>query len=244
MINWRRSGPSLTSGPQRHSWPDMSEALPVDVLPCSNEEYFPPPPSQGQLAIMRLAEAETERYRRRFRMSRAEFVRTAAAMAIGFWAIDAIRPGIFGNYGGPFGTLQAGNGGITDRIAIADFRYAPGDLSSASATGIPEVKLGTDLRFTNADGAGIYHSITSCKYPCLGQTGAAYPLADGATSIGTQVDFDSSQLGIGTPEIGPAKETLDWDLPITPQKGFKPGETVTYFCRIHPFMRGAFRVTQ
>jgi hypothetical protein len=149
-----------------------------------------------------------------------------------------------GNYGGPFGTLQAGNGGFTDRVAIANFRYAPGDLSSASATGIPEVKLGTDLRFTNADGAGIYHSITSCKYPCLGQTGSAYPLANGTTSLGTAVDFDSSQLGIGTPEIGPAKETLDWDLPITPQKGFKPGETVTYFCRIHPFMRGAFRVTQ
>src|SRR5207244_13532278 len=32
-------------------------------------------------------------------MSRAEFVRTTAAMAIGFWAIDAIRPGLFGNYG-------------------------------------------------------------------------------------------------------------------------------------------------
>jgi uncharacterized protein len=99
VINWRRSGPSLTSGPQRHSWPDMSEALPVDVLPCSNEEYFPPPPSREQLAIMRLADAETERYRRRFKMSRAEFVRTAGAMAIGFWAIDAIRPGLFGNYG-------------------------------------------------------------------------------------------------------------------------------------------------
>src|SRR4051812_30314750 len=48
---------------------------------------------------MRLAEQETERLRRRFNMSRAEFVRTTAAMAIGFWAIDSIRPGLFGNYG-------------------------------------------------------------------------------------------------------------------------------------------------
>ena len=32
-------------------------------------------------------------------MSRAQFVRTAAATAIGFWAIDAVRQGKFGNYG-------------------------------------------------------------------------------------------------------------------------------------------------
>ncbi|MEA2350217.1 MAG: uncharacterized protein QOG41_2475 [Thermoleophilaceae bacterium] len=98
MINWKRSGPSLSNGPGRHSWPDMPEDLPVDVLPASNEEYFPPPPSPEQIGMMRLADEETERWRRRFNMSRAEFVRTTAAMAIGFWAIDAIRPGLFGNY--------------------------------------------------------------------------------------------------------------------------------------------------
>ena len=99
MIDWKRSGPAPTSGPQRHSWPDMSEALPVDVLPCSNDEFLPPPPSKEQLGIMRLAEAETERWRRKFKMSRAQFVRTAAATTIGFWAIDAVRKGNFGNYG-------------------------------------------------------------------------------------------------------------------------------------------------
>ena len=52
-----------------------------------------------QLAIMRLANAETERLRRKFRMTRAQFVRTAAATAIGFWAIDAVRMGKYGNYG-------------------------------------------------------------------------------------------------------------------------------------------------
>jgi uncharacterized protein len=98
VINWRR-GPATTSKPYRHSWPDMSEDLPVDVLPCSNDEYFPPPPSSEQLAIMRLANSETERVRRRFGMTRAQFVRTAAATAIGFWAIDAVRMGRFGNYG-------------------------------------------------------------------------------------------------------------------------------------------------
>src|SRR5206468_6989660 len=40
-----------------------------------------------------------ERLRRKFGMTRAQFVRTAAAMAIGFWAIDVVRPGLFGSYG-------------------------------------------------------------------------------------------------------------------------------------------------
>jgi len=31
---------------------------------------------------------------------------------------------------------------------------------------------------------------------------------------------------------------------VTADKGFKVGETYTYFCRIHPFMRGAFKVVQ
>ena len=99
MINWKRNGPSVTSGPQRHSWREMPEELPVDVMPASNEEYFPPPPTREQVGIMRLANEETERMRRKFGMSRAEFVRTAAAISVGFWAIDKVRPGIFGNYG-------------------------------------------------------------------------------------------------------------------------------------------------
>jgi uncharacterized protein len=99
VFNWKRSGPWVTSGPDRHSYPDMTEDLPVDVMPASNEEFFPPPPTPEQIGIMALANEETERYRRLFNMSRAEFVRTSAAMAIGFWAIDAVRPGLFGNYG-------------------------------------------------------------------------------------------------------------------------------------------------
>jgi predicted TIM-barrel fold metal-dependent hydrolase len=99
MINWKRNGPSLTSSPARFGWDEMAEDLPVDVLPCSNEEYLPPPPSESQLAIMRLANAETERMRSRFGMTRAQFVRTAAATAIGFWAIDLVRMGRFGSYG-------------------------------------------------------------------------------------------------------------------------------------------------
>jgi hypothetical protein len=83
----------------RRSWADQSEDLPVDVLPCSNGEYVPRDATAEQQAIMRLADAESERWRRRLGMSRRQFVRTAAATAIGFWAIDTIGNTRFGNYG-------------------------------------------------------------------------------------------------------------------------------------------------
>jgi hypothetical protein len=149
-----------------------------------------------------------------------------------------------GNYGGPSGTLNAPSGPRTNQVAIANFQYLPGDLSRSSGSGVPTVKLGSDLRFTNLEGSLIYHSITTCRFPCLGSTGAAFPLANGETSGGRRIDLDSGELGIGAPAIGPAKQTLNWEVPVTREKGFKPGETVTYFCRIHPFMRGAFKVTK
>jgi predicted TIM-barrel fold metal-dependent hydrolase len=99
MIDWKRNGPSLTSKPYVHSWEDMSDAMPVDVMPCSNDEYFPLVPSAEQIAIMQLASREAERMRLKFGLSRRAFVRTAAATAIGFWAIDAVRMGEWGNYG-------------------------------------------------------------------------------------------------------------------------------------------------
>src|SRR5207237_999857 len=76
MTDWRY-WPALTSKPYRHSWADMSEDMPVDVLPCSNDEYFPPPPSREQIAIMELASREAERMRLRLGLSRRNFVPTA-----------------------------------------------------------------------------------------------------------------------------------------------------------------------
>jgi hypothetical protein len=148
-----------------------------------------------------------------------------------------------GNYGGPSGAWDGRPGAPTSNVAIANFVYAPGDLSTRSMTGVPQVKLGTNLRFTNTEGAGIYHTITSCRFPCLGQTGAAFPLADGRTSQGRELDVDSAELGFGAPGISAPKQRLDWELPVTTEAGYRPGETVTYFCRVHPFMRGAFEVT-
>jgi plastocyanin len=148
-----------------------------------------------------------------------------------------------GNYGGPQGAWNAKEGSPTDNVAVVNFQYQPGDLSMISMTGVPTVKMGSTLRFTNLEGGVIYHTATSCAFPCQGPTGAAFPLPDGRTSSGGQVDFDSSEMGVGVPAIGAAKEALDYQLPVTPERGFKQGDVVTYFCRVHPGMRGAFEVT-
>lgn len=152
--------------------------------------------------------------------------------------------------GGPQGAWNANQSGpgamTTKEIGIADFLYVPGDLSAADTLGVPKVPLGSALRFTNLDGPAILHTITTCKFPCLGPTGAAFPLPDGTTG-GTppsrQIELDSGQLGYSVPQISGAMNKLDWTIPVNSDKGYRPGEIVTYFCRIHPSMRGAFEVT-
>ncbi|HEX8065229.1 MAG TPA: hypothetical protein VF520_01750 [Thermoleophilaceae bacterium] len=148
-----------------------------------------------------------------------------------------------GNFSGPEGTWDARTGSPTSEVGVVDFLYVPGDLSMISMTGVPTVKLGSTLRFTDLEGPLVYHTATSCRFPCLGPTGTDFPIADGATSTGRQLDFDSSEMGVGVPYIGPTKERLDYQIDVTPQAGFKPGEIVTYYCRIHPGMRGAFEVS-
>jgi uncharacterized protein len=77
---------------------DLWEGLPVDVMPVSNGEFLPEAPTAEHIAIMRLADQETERARARFGMSRREFVRTAAAFSIGVWAINQITGTTWGGY--------------------------------------------------------------------------------------------------------------------------------------------------
>jgi hypothetical protein len=149
-----------------------------------------------------------------------------------------------GNHTTASGKWNAKPGPQTDTVGIANFQYFPGDLGQASSTGVPQVKLGTDLRFLNTEGLGIYHTITTCAFPCLGATSASFPVPDGASNQGRPFDFDSSELGVGLPSVGATSQRLDWTLPVSEKNGFKPGEVVTYFCRIHPFMRGAFEVTK
>ena len=118
-------------------------------------------------------------------------------------------------------------------VDLLDFKYRLGDLSLADPQRNPPViRSGQTLTFRDAgdNAKRIYHSITSCKPPCNRSTGIAYPLAD------SNVQFESGTLGTASP---PATGALQWTTP----SNLGPG-TYTYFCRIHPFMRGAFRVKQ
>src|SRR5450755_357315 len=129
------------------------------------------------------------------------------------------------------------------RVLIAGFQYAPGDFTATGAQRcVPTVREGQSLTFVNYDASpfapvnpldpstaylgSIFHTVTSCRQPCGLNTGISYPLADGS-------GFDSGQLGNGTPATG----QLSWSVP----RHLGPG-TYTYFCRIHPWMRGVFRI--
>lgn len=132
-------------------------------------------------------------------------------------------------------------------VDIKGYVYGQGDLSSPGSDGRPPVvRAGRSLTFTNLDAtktmtpqASAYHTITACRQPCDRTTGIAYPLAN------ADVQFDSGELGYGPNlpiqgfggKFTPAANRNTWKTP----KSLRAG-TYTYFCRIHPFMRGAFRV--
>jgi hypothetical protein len=132
---------------------------------------------------------------------------------------------------------------LTHKVIIGGFHYTPGDFTSTGPQRcVPTVRRGQSITFVNNDAyatpfdlfnpspqylLSIFHSVTACQYPCGLNTGISYPLANGAGN------YDSGQLGDGTPAIG----RLRWSTPTS----LKPG-TYTFFCRIHPFMRGVFRI--
>jgi hypothetical protein len=132
----------------------------------------------------------------------------------------------------------------TSKVDITRFQFLPGDFTaSGSNRCTPTVRRGRSITFVNQEASplstfnlvspsaeylgSVFHSVTACRNPCSLNTGISYPLANGAGN------FDSGQLGIGTPAIG----KLSWSTP----KGLPPG-TYTFYCRIHPFMRGVFRI--
>jgi uncharacterized protein len=84
--------------PWKETWPDIPEDVPIDVMPASNGEYVPKPPTKSQLQIMALQDEQVEHWRRRFNMDRRSFVRTAAGYAIGIWAINQVTAGRWGSY--------------------------------------------------------------------------------------------------------------------------------------------------
>jgi len=121
-------------------------------------------------------------------------------------------------------------------VDIQDYIYSQGDLHLPGSSGRPPtIHTGQSVTFKNLDDAQsqTWHTITGCKEPCNRDTGIAYPIANGPNS------FDSGQLGTHPPFGGPAIGEITWKTP----KNLDPG-TYSYFCRVHPFMRGSFRIKQ
>jgi plastocyanin len=124
---------------------------------------------------------------------------------------------------------KVASGPASATVAIKDWLYTEGDMNATQS--VPTVKPGGTFTYDNQDaniGVGQWHTITACAAPCNQSTGIAYPLADGP------VIFDSGELGLGGP---PTANRTTWSIPTD-----LPVGTYTYFCRIHPLMRGAFRV--
>jgi hypothetical protein len=138
----------------------------------------------------------------------------------------------------------------------------------------PAVRQGRSLTFVNEDSplTERFHTITACKNPCNLTGGIGYPLANGAGGFdsgelgyGPTIDMGLYAGGSGSGSVPitavvdkPADKAKCKTVPgligiiangcvgtqvyKTP-KNLSPG-TYSYFCRIHPFMRGAFRVVK
>lgn len=116
----------------------------------------------------------------------------------------------------------------TERVVIGAFSFVPGDLGHRNAPA--QVTRGTKLEFVNADMAQyVRHTVTSCPRPCNGDYVANYPLPDGV--------FDSGYLGWEPTTDG--KQVPAWTLDTTALASGR----YTYFCRVHPWMRGSFEIT-
>jgi plastocyanin len=123
-----------------------------------------------------------------------------------------------------------------DPIGIEAYEYEQGDLAAlGSGANPPKINPGQTLTYLNHDAEpaeNVLHTLTACRAPCNRSTGIAYPIANGP------VTFDSGQLGFNYAGFGaPAAGRDKWTTP----ENLKPG-TYAFFCRVHPFMRGSFRV--
>jgi hypothetical protein len=135
--------------------------------------------------------------------------------------------------------LVAPDAQVVDTVHITGFIYTPGDLTQqAGLMGIPKVKLGTTLRLINDDAMlNIRHTFTTCPAPCSGDGPyhySNYPLPDGKFDTGKLGNIDPIDGGVTGSDTVPV-----YDLNLATHGITSPG-IVTYFCRIHPWMRGAF----
>lgn len=70
---------------------DDDATTPFPMSPVSNGEWMPNPITEKQHAAERLVAEEAEAIARRHAMSRAQFLRSAAGTALGFWVLNRIH---------------------------------------------------------------------------------------------------------------------------------------------------------
>jgi plastocyanin len=125
-------------------------------------------------------------------------------------------------------------GPATNIVNIVGMQYQPGNGgTSGMPIGPPVVTRGQALTFVNEDYAEslMRHTVTTCRAPCNGPGLTNNPFYDGR--------FDSGVLGYMIEDAYVSGETYPrWSLDTS---HMRPGY-YTYFCRLHPFMRGAFYV--
>lgn len=170
--------------------------------------------------------------------------------------------------------LRLRSGPLRDRVVIRNFAFQQGDLTLRGERGLPpRVTQGRRLTFVNADSPLTirFHTITACRAPCNLTGGIGYPLAGGpgrfdSGELGFGPTLSSRLYSTGKGDTAPITAAKPLPAPAsrcdavpglvkiiangcvgaatwrTP-KNLRPG-TYTYFCRIHPFMRGAFRVVR
>lgn len=161
--------------------------------------------------------------------------------------------------------LKSGPAVPSGGVDIRSFNYLTGGFTAiggfpTSLMKPPTIESGETVSFDNLDALPTqtneeqaWHSITSCRAPCNKGSGIGYPLANGP------IKFDSGQLGYGK---GFSSEVTSGDsFYETPPLTYNPNRrdviktkagakkklkatTYTYFCRIHPLMRGSIRVVK
>ncbi|MDQ1694743.1 MAG: hypothetical protein QOJ03_96 [Frankiaceae bacterium] len=140
---------------------------------------------------------------------------------------------------------------VTD-IYAAGFTYGQADLGVVDASGVPQVKRGTTVRFWNLDeGMNVWHTFTACQLPCDGPTGINYPLANGGNgNPHDPMNFESMELGYGLmfdptkSQVGGSSDYNGQWMQSGVSWSFKPTRDGVYsfYCRVHPGMRGVFKV--
>jgi hypothetical protein len=71
--------------------PDEDATTPFPMSPVSNGEWMPGPITEKQRVAEKLVAEEAETIARRHGLSRAQFLRTAAGTALGFWVLNRVH---------------------------------------------------------------------------------------------------------------------------------------------------------